>query len=560
MNEVIEKKDFIRDIIDEDIKNGKHKKIKTRFPPEPNGYLHIGHAKSICLNFGISQEYQNATCNLRFDDTNPEKEEMEYIDSIKEDVKWLGFDWGENLFHASCYFDKLHKFAVYLIEQGKAYVDNLSFEEIREYRGTLTKAGKNSPYRDRSIEENLNLFEEMRNGNVEEGKCVLRAKIDMKSPNLNMRDPVIYRVKKSDHPKTGDKWCIYPMYDFTHGYSDAIEGITHSLCTLEFEDHRPLYDWFLDQLPAEWFPSRPRQIEFSRLELTYTIMSKRMLIQLVKENHVSGWNDPRMVTISGFRRRGYTPKSIREFMKGVGISKSKGYVEFSNLEYYIRQELNATSPRVMAVIDPLKVVITNYPEDKVEEFDVEINPEDKSSGTRKVPFCREIYIEKSDFMEEPSKKFFRLRPDGEVRLKNAYFIKCEEIIKDNKGNIIELRCSYDPLSKGGNSPDGRKVKGTLHWVSVKHGKKIEVREYDRLFKTEFPGKETGNFLDDINSESLTIKKHCIIEPAFFDYNKNTRYQFMRNGYYYPDPFDSTKEKPVFNQIVKLKDTWQNVKK
>ncbi|PLX19159.1 MAG: glutamine--tRNA ligase [Candidatus Muiribacterium halophilum] len=549
--------DFIREIIKNDLESGKHKTTVTRFPPEPNGFLHIGHAKAICLNYGISKENEGARFHLRFDDTNPEKEEVKYIEAIKKDLEWLGVDWGENLFYASDYFDKLYEYAIILIKDGKAYVDELNAEEIREYRGTLTKPGKNSPYRDRNIEENLELFEKMRSGEVEEGKMVLRAKIDMASPNINMRDPVIYRIKNIHHPRTGDKWCIYPMYDYTHCISDALENITHSLCTLEFEDHRPLYDWFLDQLPV---PSHPRQIEFARLNLNYTVMSKRHLLKLVEENHVDGWDDPRMPTISGLRRRGYTSASIWEFLSQIGLAKVVSTVDIGLLEYFIRQELNKTSDRVLVVLDPLKVVITNYPDDKEDEFELPNNPEDENAGTRKVKFTKELYIERGDFMEDPPKKFFRLFPGKEVRLKSAYLVRCNDVIKDDNGNITEIHCTYDPDSKGGSAPDGRKVKGTLHWVSAKYGKKIEVRMFDRLFNVENPGKETGDYIDDLNRDSKKVLKNSIAEPGILEAEKGKRFQFFRHGYFFSDPIDSTEGSPVFNQIVSLKDTWEKVKK
>ncbi len=474
---------FIRNIIREDLKNGKNDgRVHTRFPPEPNGYLHIGHAKSICLNFGMAEEF-GGKCNLRFDDTNPEKEEVEYVESIKEDVRWLGFDWEDREFYASDYFEQLYEFAVELITNGKAYVDHLTPGQIREYRGTLTEPGKNSPYRDRNVGENLELFEKMRRGEFEEGECVLRAKIDMAAPNINMRDPALYRIKKAHHHRTGDTWCIYPMYDFAHALSDAIEHITHSLCTLEFEDHRPLYDWCVENVSA---PSRPVQIEFARLNVSYTVLSKRKLLQLVREKYVDGWDDPRMPTISGFRRRGYTPESIRDFSERIGVAKKDSIVDLSLLEFCLREDLNKRAQRCMTVLRPLKVVIENYPGGQTEELDAVNNPEDESMGKRQVPFSREIYIERDEFMEDPPKKFFRLYPGNEVRLRYAYFITCKDVIKDKNGEIVELRCTYDPASRGGNSPDGRKVRGTIHWVSVPHAVDAEVRLYDNLFVKEDP--------------------------------------------------------------------------
>jgi len=546
---------FIRDIIIEDLKTNKWDSyIHTRFPPEPNGYLHIGHAKAICLSFGLAQEF-NGKCNLRFDDTNPNKEEQEYVDSIKEDVHWLGFDWEDREFFASDYFDQLYEWAIQLIKEGKAYVDDLSAEEIRQYRGTLTEPGRESPYRGRSIEENLDLFERMKNGEFPDGSKTLRAKIDMKSPNLNMRDPVMYRILHATHHRTGDKWCIYPMYDYTHGQSDSIERITHSLCTLEFEDHRPLYDWFLDNLHIY----HPRQIEFARLNLTYTIMSKRKLLQLVEEGIVDGWDDPRMPTISGLRRRGYTPASIRDFADRIGVAKSENTVEFKLLEFCIREDLNKTATRAMVVINPLKVVIENYPEDKTEMLEFVNNPEDDSAGKRLVPFSREIYIDRKDFMEAPPRKFFRLKPGGEVRLRYAYFIKCTDIIKDENGEVIELRCTYDPASRGGNSPDGRKVRGTIHWVSAEHAADIEVRLYDMLFTKENPNKvdEGKTFLDNINPDSLEIV-NAKAEPMLKDAKSGDRFQFERTGYFCVDSKYSKPGEPVFNRTVTLRDSWKKI--
>jgi len=547
---------FIQDIIDKDMEEGTYGgRVHTRFPPEPNGYLHIGHAKSICLNFGIAAQ-NNGLTNLRFDDTNPSKEETEYVESIMEDVRWLGFDWGDRMYYASDYFDKLYEFAVELIKKGKAYVCDLSADEIREYRGTLTEPGKNSPYRDRTVEENLDLFKRMKDGEFPDGSRVLRAKIDMASPNLNMRDPVIYRIMRATHHRTGDKWCIYPMYDFAHPLSDYIEGITHSICTLEFEDHRPLYEWFLRELELK---SPPKQIEFARLNLNYTVMSKRKLLELVKGGYVDGWDDPRMPTISGLRRRGYTPESIRDFCSRIGVSKADSTVDISLLEHCIREDLNKKATRVMAVLRPLKVVIDNYPEDMVEEFEGENNPEDPNAGTRKIPFSRVIYIEQDDFMEDPPKKYFRLSPGKEVRLKHAYFIKCERVVKDEKtGEIIELHCTYDPATRGGNAPDGRKVKGTIHWVSAAHALDAEVRLYDNLFTVPNPGEGGVDFKEHLNPNSLEILTGCKVEPSLAGAEPNNRYQFLRMGYFCVDSKDSSKERLVFNRIVGLKDTWAKI--
>ena len=548
---------FIRAIIDEDLKTNKFGgRVHTRFPPEPNGYLHIGHAKSICLNFGLAEIY-NGLCNLRFDDTNPIKEEDEYVNSIIEDVKWLGFDWDDRLFFASDYFDQMYQYAIQLIKAGKAYVDDLSAEEIKEYRGTLTKPGRNSPYRDRSIEENLELFERMRAGEFEDGSRVLRAKIDMSSGNLNMRDPVMYRILRASHHRTGDKWCIYPMYDWAHGLEDSIEGITHSICTLEFEDHRPLYDWFLDQLGVY----HPQQIEFARLNLTYTVMSKRKLLQLVKEGRVFGWDDPRMPTLSGLRRRGYTPESIRDFSERIGVAKSNSTVEIELLEHCLREDLNKRAPRAMAVLHPLKVLIENYPEGQEEELEAVNNPEDPSAGTRKISFSREIYIERDDFMEDPPRKFFRLAPGREVRLKHAYLIKCERVIKDTAtGEITELRCTYDPGTKSGTAQDGRKVKATLHWVSVKDAVKAEIRLYEHLFAKENPDEvEPGqDFRSNLNPNSLKVLQGYV-EPSLQNVPPGSRFQFLRLGYFCADP-DSKPEKPVFNRTVALRDTWARIRK
>ncbi|MFQ5583319.1 MAG: glutamine--tRNA ligase/YqeY domain fusion protein [Calditrichia bacterium] len=549
---------FIRAIIEEDIRQNKNDgRVHTRFPPEPNGYLHIGHAKSICLNFGLAEEY-GGLCNLRFDDTNPIKEEHEYVEAIKEDVRWLGYDWGNRLYYASDYFEKLYEFAIQLIKKGKAYVDDLSAEEIREYRGTLTKPGKNSPWRERSVDENLDLFRRMRSGEFETGAKVLRAKIDMASPNLNLRDPVMYRILHATHHRTGDKWCIYPMYDWAHGQSDSIEGITHSICTLEFEDHRPLYDWFLDQLGI----FHPQQIEFARLNLSYTVMSKRKLLELVKGGYVNGWDDPRMPTISAFRRRGYTPESIRDFCDRIGVAKSDNVIEIALLEHCLREDLNLRAPRVMAVLNPLKVVIENYPEDKVEEMEAVNNPEDPAMGSRKIPFSRVIYIEKDDFREEPPKKYFRLSPGREVRLKHAYYITCTDVIKDpDSGEIIELRCSYDPASRGGWTEDARKVKGTLHWVSAQHAVNAEVRLYDRLFTVPNPDdpKNEADFKDYINPDSLVVIHSCKVEPGLADATPGQRYQFLRHGYFCVDK-DSTNGQPVFNRTAALRDSWAKIEK
>jgi glutaminyl-tRNA synthetase len=545
--------DFIRQIIAEDLETGKHTHPVTRFPPEPNGYLHIGHAKSICLNFGIGVE-NNSPCHLRFDDTNPTKEEDVYVNSIKEDVSWLGFDWQENLFYASDYFDELYNYAVKLIEIGKAYVCELSAEEIRQFRGTLTEPGKESPYRQRTIEENLTLFEKMKNGDFAEGTHVLRAKIDMSSPNLNMRDPVIYRILKFPHHRTGDKWCIYPMYDYTHCLSDAIEKITHSLCTLEFEDHRPLYDWVLETLKT---PCHPRQIEFARLNLTYTVMSKRKLLKLVQGKYVDGWDDPRMLTISGLRRRGYTPRSIRRFCETIGVGKKESWIDMGVLENSIREDLNSEAPRAMAILDPLKVIIDNYPENSVEEVEAKNHPQNPDMGTRTLPFSREIYIERSDFMEDPPKKFFRLGPGREVRLRYGYYIQFVSAVKDKEsGEIVELHCTYDPKSKGGSSPDGRKVKGTIHWVSASHALTCTVRLYDRLFTVENPDadKET-EFIEHLNPESVIVLENCQAEPSLALTAPGTCVQFERQGYFCVDSKESTPGAPVFNRTVTLRDSW-----
>ncbi len=548
---------FIKDIVTEDIKTGRYGgRVHTRFPPEPNGYLHIGHAKSICLNFGIAAEF-NGLCNLRMDDTNPTKEEVEYVESIKQDVRWLGFDWQERMYYASDYFERFYECAVDLIKKGRAYVCDLGPDEVRQYRGTLTEPGKESPYRSRSVDENLDLFEHMRKGEFPDGSRTLRAKIDMASGNINMRDPVIYRILHAEHHMTGDRWCIYPMYDYAHCISDSIEGITHSICTLEFEDHRPLYDWFLDELGMY----HPRQIEFARLNLTYTVMSKRKFIQLVEGGYVRGWDDPRMPTISGLRRRGYTPESVRNFCDRIGVAKAASTVDMALLEYCIREDLNRNAQRMMAVLRPLKVVITNYPQDSVDELDAVNNPEDPSAGTRKVRFSRELFIEQEDFMEVPPKQFFRLAPGREVRLRYAYFIKCVEVVKDNAGNIIELHCTYDPVTRGGDAPDGRKVKATLHWVSAEHSREAEVRLYDYLFAQANPeeGMEDKDFISKLNPKSLEVLQTCRVEPSLSGAVPGNKYQFERLGYFCVDP-DSSEGKPVFNRTVTLKDTWAKVQK
>lgn len=551
MEEIAKPSNFIKTIIRKDLEEGKNeKRVHTRFPPEPNGYLHIGHAKSICLNFGLALEF-GGKCNLRYDDTNPTKEDTEYVDSIRNDVRWLGFDWEDREFYASDYFGYFYECAVKLIEKGKAYVCQLAPEEIRKTRGTLTEAGKESPYRNRSVEENLDLFERMKKGEFKEGEAVLRAKIDMSSPNMNMRDPVIYRIAHAEHHRTGDTWCIYPMYDFAHGLEDSLEKITHSICTLEFEDHRPLYDWFLDELGV----FHPQQIEFARLNLTYTVMSKRKLLTLVEKKLVNGWDDPRMPTIAGLRRRGFTPQSIRNFAEMIGVAKANSIVDYGQLEYCLREDLNKTAQRVMVVTDPLKVVITNYPEGQVEWFDAENNPENEADGTRKVPFSRVVYIEKDDFMENPPKKYFRLAPGQEMRLKHAYYIKCEDVIKDADGNIVELHCSYDPASRGGWTEDGRKVKGTAHWVSAEHCIEAEVRMYEHLFTVPNPDKapEGMDFTANINPDSLKVVT-CLAEPSLKDVVGGTSYQFLRIGYFTGDK-DSVSGKPVFNKTVGLKDSW-----
>ena len=547
--------DFIREIVREDVKNGKHKKIVTRFPPEPNGYLHIGHAKAFCLDFGLAEEF-DGQCNLRFDDTNPDREDTEYVESIQEDLKWMGFDWGDGLYFASDYFDQLYDYAVELIQQGKAYVCDLSPQEIRDYRGTVTEPGKNSPYRDRTVSENLDLFARMKNGDFPDGACTLRAKADMASPNMNMRDPVMYRIKHTSHHRTGDKWCIYPMYDWAHGQSDAIEQVTHSLCSIEFAEHRPLYDWYIQQL--EIFPSR--QIEFARLNITYTLTSKRMLTQLVERDLVNGWNDPRMPTLSGMRRRGIPPQAIKNFIWRVGMNRRDTTAEIDLFEFYIREHLNKVAPRVMGVIDPLKVVIENYPEGEEEMFEAMINPEDPDAGTRPVPFSRELYIEREDFMEDPPRKFYRLAPGREVRLRAACYITCQEAVKDDDGNVIELRCTWDPESRGGTTPDKRRVRSTLHWVSAKHALKAEVRLFDRLFMTEIPTRtEDGeDFTDNLNPDSLEVRPTCYVEPSLKGAEVGHVVQFERLGYFCVDT-DSSDEKLVLNRTITLRDTWARMR-
>jgi glutaminyl-tRNA synthetase len=551
--------DFVRDIVTADVKAGKNGgRVHTRFPPEPNGYLHIGHAKSICLNFGVAGEF-GGLCNLRFDDTNPTKEEVEYVESIMEDVRWLGFDWGDRLFYASDYFDRLYEYAIALIKKGKAYVCDLSADEIREYRGTLTQPGKDSPYRNRSVEENLDLFQRMRAGEFEEGSRVLRAKIDMRSPNIVLRDPVIYRILKASHHRTGDKWCIYPMYDFTHCLSDSIEGITHSICSLEFENNHPLYDWFLDQLDV---PCHPLQIEFAKLFLSYTVLSKRRLLRLVQEGHVTGWDDPRMPTLSGLRRRGYTPESIRSFCAHIGVAKAESLVDVALLEHFLREDLNKRAPRVMAVLRPLRVVIDNYPEGQVEEMNAVNNPEDPSMGTRKVPFSRVLYIEQEDFREDPPKDFFRLAPGREVRLRYAYFVKCVDMVKDGRGQVVELHCTYDPATRGGDAPDGRKVKATLHWVSAAHAIPATVRLYERLFSKENPSdvEEGHDFTEHINPHSLETLTGCQVEPSLANAAPGSRYQFERLGYFCVDAVDSQPGALVFNRTVPLRDPYARIEK
>ena len=549
---------FIRKIVEEDLAQGRcQEAVRTRFPPEPNGYLHIGHAKAICLNFGIAEEY-GGKCNLRFDDTNPEKEEQKYAAAIQEDVRWLGFDWEDRLFHASDYFEALFQYAVELIKMGRAYVDSLSMEAIRARRGTLTEPGQDSPHRNRPVEESLDLFHRMKAGEFDEGDHVLRAKIDMGSPNLNMRDPVLYRIREADHYRTGAAWRIYPMYDFTHCLSDAIEGVTHSLCSLEFEDHRPLYDWFIDNLAP---PARPRQYEFARLNLEHTVLSKRKLLELVRERRVKGWDDPRMPTLSGLRRRGFTPRSIREFCERIGVTKSDAYIDMAALEHVIREELDANAPRRMAVLRPLKVVIDNYPEDKEELLDAANHPQNSGLGSRQVPFAKALYIERDDFMEEPPRKFFRLAPGREVRLRYAYFITCNEVVKDaDTGEVIELRCSYDPATRGGSAPDGRKVKGTLHWVSAKHALRAEVRLYDRLFSAANPERDGDDWKAWLNPASEETLTNCFVEPGLAEVAAEARFQFERLGYFCADRKDWRPQAPVFNRIVPLRDAWAKLRK
>jgi len=548
--------DFIREAVAEDLATGRYDRVHTRFPPEPNGYMHIGHAKAFNIDFGIAEDFQGL-CNLRFDDTNPVKEDVEYVESIKEDIRWLGFDWEDREYYASDYFEQLYEWAVQLIRDGKAYVDSLSPEEISQYRGGFGEPGQDSPYRERSVEENLDLFERMRAGEFEEGAHVLRAKIDMRSGNMNMRDPVMYRILHATHHRTGDKWCIYPMYDWAHGQSDSIEGITHSLCDLFYEDHRPLYNWFLDQLDIY----HPRQIEFGRFNLTYTVLSKRLLLQLVQEGYVKGWDDPRMSTLAGLRRKGYTPESIRTFLDRTGIAKNDSIADIALLEHCLREDLNLRAPRVMSVLRPLRVVITNYPEDKVEKMEAENNPEDESAGTRTVPFSRVLYVEQEDFREDPPKKWFRLAPGREVRLKHGYYITCQEAIKDEHGEVVELRCTYDPESRGGSTPDGRKVRGTLHWVSAAHALDAEVRLYDHLFNKRDPSdvEEGEDFKDGINPDSLETLRECKVEPSLADAEPGSRFQFLRLGYFCVDP-DSTDELLVFNRTTTLRDTWARIER
>ena len=542
---------FLRTIVDDDLKSGKHTTIVTRFPPEPNGYLHIGHAKSICINFGLARDF-GGRCHLRFDDTNPAKEEQEYIDSIKESVHWLGFDWGEHLYHASDYFEQLYQWAEYLIQQGKAYVEDLSAEEIRAHRGTLTEPGKESPFRNRSVEENLDLFRRMRAGEFPDGTKVLRARIDMASPNINLRDPVLYSILHSPHPHVGDMWKIYPMYDFAHGQSDAIEGITHSICTLEFEDHKPLYEWFLDNLPV---PSRPRQYEFARLNLTYTVMSKRKLHELVNQKIVNGWDDPRMPTLMGIRRRGYTSEAVRTFCERIGVGRSDSWIDVSVLEECVREDLNERAPRALAVLRPLRVVISNYPDGQSEEFEAANHPQKPEMGSRTVSFSRELFIEQDDFMESPPKGFFRMTPGTEVRLRYAYIVRCTGVVKDADGNVVEVQCDYDPASRGGSAADGRKVKGTIHWVSAAHCMEAEVRLFDRLFSDPNPDQGGADYKQFLNPRSVELLPAAKLEASLAAADSETRYQFERQGYFRPDPVDSTPGRPVFNRIVTLKDTW-----
>jgi glutaminyl-tRNA synthetase len=544
--------DFVREIVAADLRERRHQTIVTRFPPEPNGYLHIGHAKAICLDFGVAEEF-GGRCHLRFDDTNPAREEQEYIDAIQADVRWLGFDWGRHLYHASDYFEQLYDWAIHLIKAGKAYIDDLSADEIREYRGTLTEPGRTSPFRERSVDENLDLFARMRAGEFADGQRVLRAKIDMSSPNINLRDPVLYRIIHASHPRTGNAWSIYPTYDMAHGQSDAIEGVTHSLCTLEFENHRPLYDWLIENLPV---PSRPRQVEFARLNLTYTVLSKRVLKRLVDEGHVRGWDDPRMPTISGLRRRGFPAEGIRDFATMIGVAKADSVIEVEALEHAVRDVLNRTAPRRFGVLDPLKVVVTNYPEGRTEELQAVNNPEDPAAGTRAVPFSRDLWIERGDFMEDPPPKFFRLAPGREVRLRAAYFITCDEVVKDDTGRVIELRCTYDPATRGGDASDGRRPRATLHWLSADDAVPAEIRLYDHLFRRPDPGTDADLF-EDLNPASETVLGGAFVEPALADAQPGETVQFERLGYFAADP-DSRPGAPVFNRTVTLKDTWAKV--
>ena len=559
INEESSLSNFIQQAINDDNESGRFdRRVHTRFPPEPNGYLHIGHAKSICLNFGLARDF-GGLCNLRFDDTNPTKESVEYVESQKEDVRWLGFDWHDRELYASDYFDELYEFAKQLVLDGKAYVDSLSQDEIREYRGTLTEPGRESPYRERSVEENIDLLERMKDGEFPDGAHVLRAKIDMASPNINMRDPVMYRILNTEHHRTGDKWCIYPMYDFAHGQSDSIEHISHSICTMEYEDHRPLYDWFLEELGMY----QPRQIEFARLNLSHTVLSKRRLLRLVEGGYVNGWDDPRMPTIAGFRRRGYTPEAIRDFCDRIGVAKNAAIIDIALLEHSLRGHLNKTAPRAMAVIRPLKVVITNYPEGETDWLDAVNNPEDETAGTRKVPFSRELYIERNDFMEDPPRRFYRLAPGREVRLRYGYFIKCEEVVKDDDGEVIELRCTYDPETRGGSAPDGRRVRATLHWVSAAHAIDAEVRLYDHLFTRWNPDEEAddgADWLSFLNPESLVVVEAAKLEPGLADASPGSRYQFERQGYFCVDTRDTMSGKPIFNRTTTLRDTWARVQR
>ncbi len=546
---------FIQTIIESDLESGKHERIHTRFPPEPNGYLHIGHAKSICLNFGMAAKY-GGLCNLRFDDTNPSKEEVEYVDSIKEDIRWLGFDWEDREFYASDYFETLYEYALRLIEKGKAYVEDLSADEIRAHRGTLTEPGRESPYRERPIEENLDLFKRMRAGDFDDGARVLRAKIDMAAGNLNMRDPVLYRILRAHHHRTGDDWCIYPMYDMAHGQSDSIEGITHSLCTLEFEDHRPLYNWLVEQL--EIYP--PRQIEFARLNLSHTVLSKRKLLQLVNDGLVTGWDDPRMPTLSGMRRRGFTARAIRRFCEAIGVAKANSLVDIQNLEHHVREDLNKIAPRVMGVLDPLRVVIENYPEDRTEELDATNNPEDPEAGSRKVPFSREIYIDRADFMDDPPKKYVRLAPGREVRLRYGYFITCADFVKNDAGEVVEVRCTYDPETRGGSAPDGRRVKGTIHWVSAEAALQADVRLYEHLFSVTDPSdiEDGADWKSNLNPESVEVLTGCRVEPSLAAARAGVTVQFERVGYFCVDPKDSSPDRLVFNRVVSLRDSWAKI--